>query len=173
LQHFNLRDHKLWYYFAGVISSLSILIERKSRRSELALYAFPRAMDSLYMILYDHQLAFRVPQGEMLLFCSAMASVMYCYENESECLSPLVAKLLDRFLPRKSRNHLALKLAVPPPPPVSDAEDSDSRVRFADSPSISSSGDDADDETDGAVGLQPSDRNKSVLSLSGGYQIAP
>jgi hypothetical protein len=100
-------DHKLWYYVAGLFSSLSILIERKSRRSELALYAFPRALDSLYMILYDRQLAFRVPQGEALLFASAMAVVMWSHQNAPDTLSPLVTLLLQRFLPSDTHGQLA------------------------------------------------------------------
>lgn len=36
------KDHRLIYYVAGLFSCSAVLIERKSRRSELALYAFPR-----------------------------------------------------------------------------------------------------------------------------------
>lgn len=145
-----IKDHKLWYYLAGVISSMAILIERKSRRSELALYAFPRAVDSLYMILYDHQLAFRVPQGEVLLFCSAMAAVMWSYENQPNCLSPLVVKLLDRFLPRRGGY-------------ASDL------VEFTAS----------DEDTDGGASITSSaeqrsmPRDRSVLSLNGSYPMTP
>ena len=94
-----LKDSKFLYWFAGAVASLSILIERKSRRSELALYAFPRGADSLYMILYDHQLVFKVPQGEQLLFAISMAVIMFFYENDRKSLSPLVTKLMERFLP--------------------------------------------------------------------------
>ncbi len=143
-------DHKLWYYFAGICSSFSILLEQKSRRSELALYTFPRAADSLYMILYDHKLAFSVPQGEILLFCSAMSAVMYFYQNNPNCLSPLVAKLLDRFLPKKNHVRFAkpYKTTKPIRPNESDAE---------------------------SVGEQPSTIQNvpSTLSLSGGYTIVP
>ncbi|GBG24712.1 Transmembrane protein 135 [Hondaea fermentalgiana] len=154
-----MKDHKLWYYFAGIISSLSILIERKSRRSELALYAFPRAADSLYMILYDHRLAFRVPQGEVLLFCCAMSAVMWSYENDETYLSPLVVKLLDRFLPRHGLRRSA--------------------VRSEGSESLGSA-DDADfdgEDTDGTSSVMSSrhdmPRDRSVLSLNGSYTMAP
>jgi len=141
------KDHKLNYYFAGLIASLSILIERKSRRSELALYAFPRALDSLYMILYDHQMAFRIPQGEAILFCCAMGSVMWFFENEEQCLSPLVSKLLERFVPQKTSRRALLR------------EDTD---------------EDTDDMS--SVNSNPRDpmiRNRSVISLSGGYTMGP
>lgn len=48
------RDHKLVYWLAGIFSSLSIFIEKKNRRGELAMYALPRGADSLVHILVDH-----------------------------------------------------------------------------------------------------------------------
>ena len=47
-------DHKLVYWIIGALSSLSLLIESKSRRSELALYALPKGVESIYHILSDH-----------------------------------------------------------------------------------------------------------------------
>jgi len=102
LEKFRLRDHKFWYYIAAVFSGFSILIERKNRRSELALYAFPRAVDSIFLILNDHRLAFRVPLGENILFAFSMSVIMWFYEKDINNLSPLVAKLLHRFIPLKS-----------------------------------------------------------------------
>jgi len=102
LERFKLTDHKLWYYVAALFSGFAILLERKSRRSELALYVFPRALDSLYMILYDHKMAFRLPHGEILMFSAAMSVLMYFYENDINNLSPLIAKLLQRFMPLKT-----------------------------------------------------------------------
>lgn len=97
-QYFNWRDSKFVYWFAAMISGLSILIEKKSRRSELALYALPRAADSVFLILNDRKLAFSFPKGELLLFCTSMSAVMFFYENHRKMTSPLVVKLLQRFL---------------------------------------------------------------------------
>jgi len=60
-------DHKLVYWVVGFLASWSILVEKKSRRSELALYAFPRGVDSIYEILYDHKvrLPFATPNNWM------------------------------------------------------------------------------------------------------------
>ncbi|RRT67289.1 hypothetical protein B296_00006534 [Ensete ventricosum] len=44
------KDHKLVYWIAGAIAALSVLIEKKGRRAELALYVLPRAVDSLWYI---------------------------------------------------------------------------------------------------------------------------
>mmetsp|Transcript_24958 Transcript_24958/g.30490 ORF Transcript_24958/g.30490 Transcript_24958/m.30490 type:complete len:432 (-) Transcript_24958:466-1761(-) len=43
------KDRKQIYWLAGFISSASILLEKKGRRSELALYALPRAADSFFL----------------------------------------------------------------------------------------------------------------------------
>mmetsp|Transcript_3860 Transcript_3860/g.7461 ORF Transcript_3860/g.7461 Transcript_3860/m.7461 type:complete len:540 (-) Transcript_3860:49-1668(-) len=162
LQHLGYGDHKLWYYFAGVLSSLSILIERKSRRSELALYAFPRAMDSLYMIMYDHKLAISIPQGEVVLFCSAMSFVMYIYQNHTDCMSPLVVKLLDRFLPKRAKYDASKKDKVFVPFVASDNTTSDSE----EDSDVSSS------KTPQQKGISMK-REQSVVSLSGGYSMVP
>ncbi len=99
LDLFNLGDHRFSYYVAGLISSLAILIERKSRRSELALYALPRAVDSIYLILSHHKLVAPVPQGELLLFMLSMGFCMFFYEHDRDSMSPIMAKVLERFLP--------------------------------------------------------------------------
>ena len=100
----NWSDHKFWYYIAGCFASFSILIERKSRRSELALYAFPRAADAMYQVLYDRQLVFSIPQGEVLLFCLSMGFLTMFYENDRASLSPFVINVFGRFLPEQILN---------------------------------------------------------------------
>ena len=73
-------DNKLTYYFAGLVSSLSVLLEEKSRRSELALYVLPRAMDSLFMILQDRRWLSSMRHGESVLFCASMAGLMFFHQ---------------------------------------------------------------------------------------------
>lgn len=115
-------DHKLSYWFAGWFASLSLLIERKSRRSgnqhnhthsrcksmphsppppptpELALYALPRAADSLFMILRDRRWLGSMPHGEVALFASSMGALLYFYQHESTTMAPLLYKILRRFM---------------------------------------------------------------------------
>nr|AFJ66214.1 hypothetical protein 34G24.16 [Capsella rubella] len=50
------KDHKLVYWFAGGVAALSVMLEKKPRRSELALYVLPRAGDSLWEILINRHL---------------------------------------------------------------------------------------------------------------------
>ncbi|OQR90821.1 hypothetical protein ACHHYP_05225 [Achlya hypogyna] len=92
------RDHKFAYFAAGLVSSFAIFIEAKGRRSELALYVLPRAVDSLFIMLRDKRWLADVPYGEVMLFGVSMGAIMFCFEHERKNLSPMVRSLLDRFL---------------------------------------------------------------------------
>ncbi|OQS06633.1 hypothetical protein THRCLA_01326 [Thraustotheca clavata] len=63
-----------------LVSSFSIFIEAKSRRSELALYVLPRAVDSLFIMLRDKRWLADVPYGEVMLFGISMGAIMFCFE---------------------------------------------------------------------------------------------
>lgn len=87
-RNFVSRDHRIVYLLAGLISSFSIFIEKKGRRSELALYTLPRAVDSIYMQMLDHKWMGSVPHGDLLLFCTAMSGLTYFYHNQTSVMSP-------------------------------------------------------------------------------------
>ena len=91
-------DHKAIYYIAGLVSSTSILIEKKSRRSELALYVLPRAVDSLYMQLLDRKWMAHVPNFEIALFCVAMGGLMHFYRHAPNTMSPALRFAFDWLL---------------------------------------------------------------------------
>lgn len=59
------RDHKLVYWIAGGIAALSVLLEKKARRGELALYVLPRAVDSLWYILVNRHLLPNIRNAEV------------------------------------------------------------------------------------------------------------
>ncbi|KAG7399534.1 hypothetical protein PHYBOEH_008659 [Phytophthora boehmeriae] len=92
------KDHRFIYYAAGLVASVTILLEPKSRRSELALYVLPRAIDSLAMILHDRGICSGFAYGEVALFSASMSVMMYCYEHETEAMSPFVHSTMKRFL---------------------------------------------------------------------------
>lgn len=94
------KDHRFIYFLAGIISSFSILIEKKSRRSELALYTLPRALDSFYIQLCDRKWMAGIPYGEVILFCISTSGLMYFFHHEQEHMSPVLATAL-RILFRK------------------------------------------------------------------------
>lgn len=62
------KDHKLVYWVAGGIAALSILLEKKARRGELALYVIPRAVDSWWYILVNRHLLPDIKNAEVLAF---------------------------------------------------------------------------------------------------------
>lgn len=61
-------DHKLVYWLAGGIAALSVLLEKKTRRVELALYVLPRAGDSLWYILVNRHFLPDIKNVEVLFF---------------------------------------------------------------------------------------------------------
>lgn len=60
-----LKDHKLVYWLAGGLSALSVLLEKKARRGELALYVLPRAGESLWYILVNRHLLPDIKNAEV------------------------------------------------------------------------------------------------------------
>uniref|UniRef100_A0A0E0I121 Transmembrane protein 135 N-terminal domain-containing protein n=1 Tax=Oryza nivara TaxID=4536 RepID=A0A0E0I121_ORYNI len=105
------KDHKLVYWFAGLMSGLSILLEKKARRAELALYVLPRAGDSLWYILINRHLLPNIKNAEVALFCMCMGGIMYFLEYEPDTMAPFLRGLIRRFLASKISN------PIPPPNP--------------------------------------------------------
>ncbi|KAF1780686.1 P-loop containing nucleoside triphosphate hydrolase [Phytophthora cactorum] len=85
------KDHRFIYYLAGLGASPTILLEPKSRRSELALYVLPRALDSLAMILHDRGVCSGFKYGEVALFSASMS-------HEMESMSPFLYSTMKRFM---------------------------------------------------------------------------
>ncbi|DBB08784.1 TPA: hypothetical protein ACH3X3_007446 [Trebouxia sp. C0006] len=91
-------DHKLLYYVAGLAASGSILIEKKSRRSELALYVMPRAVDAFVLALTKKRWVPSVKFGEVILFSLCMGGLMYYRQHEPETMAPLLNTLITRIV---------------------------------------------------------------------------
>ncbi|PIN05693.1 hypothetical protein CDL12_21764 [Handroanthus impetiginosus] len=99
-----LKDHKLVYWLAGGLSALSVLLEKKARRGELALYVLPRAGDSLWYILVNRHLLPDIKNAEVALFCACMGGIMYYLEYEPDTMAPLLRGLIRRFLASRISN---------------------------------------------------------------------
>ncbi|KAJ0411221.1 hypothetical protein ATCC90586_003860 [Pythium insidiosum] len=97
-RRFASKDHRIVYYLAGLGASTSILIEPKSRRSELALYVLPRALESLFVILRDRRIVKGLRHGDVALFSLSMACMMYAYEHEKSSMGTFLHSTLKRFL---------------------------------------------------------------------------
>lgn len=97
-------DHKLVYWIAGGISALSVLLEKKSRRAELALYVLPRSGDSLWYILVNRHLVPNIKNAEVAIFCACMGGIMYYLEHEPDTMAPFLRGLIRRFLASRISN---------------------------------------------------------------------
>jgi hypothetical protein len=93
------RDHRSLYWVAGFIASWTILLEQKSRRSELALYVLPRTIDSLVQTMQSRQMLAEVPHGEKMLFMTGMGALMYFRTFHPETMSPFLKRVLNFLVP--------------------------------------------------------------------------
>ncbi|KAL5724054.1 hypothetical protein ACHQM5_007364 [Ranunculus cassubicifolius] len=107
------KDHKLAYWVAGGLAALSVLLEKKARRGELALYVLPRAGESLWYILVNHRLLPDIKHAEVALFCMCMGGIMYYIEHEPDTMAPFLRGLIRRFL--------ASQISAPGPPATRNA----------------------------------------------------
>nr|XP_010919774.1 uncharacterized protein LOC105043781 isoform X1 [Elaeis guineensis]XP_010919775.1 uncharacterized protein LOC105043781 isoform X1 [Elaeis guineensis] len=98
------KDHKLLYWFAGGMSALSVLLEKKARRGELALYVLPRAGDSLWYILVNRHILPDIKNAEVALFCLCTGGIMYYLEHEPDTMAPFLRRLIRRFLASRISN---------------------------------------------------------------------
>eukprot|EP00013_Stygamoeba_regulata_P027344 CAMPEP_0177645988 /NCGR_PEP_ID=MMETSP0447-20121125/9538_1 /TAXON_ID=0 /ORGANISM="Stygamoeba regulata, Strain BSH-02190019" /LENGTH=405 /DNA_ID=CAMNT_0019148499 /DNA_START=531 /DNA_END=1748 /DNA_ORIENTATION=+ len=79
------------------LAGLSVLLEMKSRRMELALYCLPRALESAFNELHEVGLVRTVRHGELGLFCLAAALLTYCHQMYPESFKPSIRGMLQFF----------------------------------------------------------------------------
>ncbi|TMW68143.1 hypothetical protein Poli38472_007815 [Pythium oligandrum] len=96
------KDHRFYYYLMGFGASSAIFFEPKHRRSEIAMYMLPRALDVVYCVLRDHHLAPSFKHGERMVFAVSMAILTYCYQHERDSMDPIVSSTLQRVLESSS-----------------------------------------------------------------------
>jgi len=95
------RDYRVMYFFAGIFSSLSLFVEKVSRRTELALYTLPRGASSFFDVLVSRKFMISIPFGDVLLFCVATSGLIAFYKEDSSFLSGLVSGLFKVLLPKR------------------------------------------------------------------------
>ncbi|CAO3609883.1 unnamed protein product [Cunninghamella blakesleeana] len=92
-------NHKYLYYLFGFVCSYtSIFLEDKKRRSELALYVLPKAIQCFYQILYQKNLMIKIKHFEVIMTSMAMGIIMSFYQEEPDVLSSFVRKILYQFV---------------------------------------------------------------------------
>lgn len=75
----------------------SILIEQKQKRPELAMFAFPKALMSIYMIMIDYGM-YDLKGLEIGVHCFSMGTLMAFYQTEPEKMSPMFFKAFRAVL---------------------------------------------------------------------------
>lgn len=91
-------NSKYIYYAAGFFCSYpAIFLEDKKRRSELALYVLPKALQSFYQIAYSHNWIFKIKHFEVYMTSIAMGIIMSFYQEEADVLSSFVKKIMYQF----------------------------------------------------------------------------
>jgi len=97
--------YSMVYVPALIASFLAILIEKKGRRGTLSLYMTNLAIETTYNMLKERRLIQPIPNGEIILFCVATATMMYLYRKKNGLADGLVNALIRFFLGSNDSGH--------------------------------------------------------------------
>jgi len=87
------------FWLGGGLSGLSLFIEDKRRRGELAMYVLPKGLESVWSMARGRGYVFGLGDfGESLLCAIGMGMVMSTYQNDPHHLSGLVRRILYQFV---------------------------------------------------------------------------
>ncbi|PRP85287.1 hypothetical protein PROFUN_06889 [Planoprotostelium fungivorum] len=100
LSKFGIRSH-LIVAVAGFVGGLTVAIEKKGRRIELALYVLQQAIPSAFKLLRSKGLSPHVPNFSFVLFAFSLGAILNAYLLKEKLLRPSYVSLLD-FLFDKS-----------------------------------------------------------------------
>ena len=94
------RTDKYNIIIASAISSLAILFEPSKRRTELALYLFPRFLESIWMYLKRNNYVKPIVNGEIIIIAISLGIIMSCYKMD-EKLDSRYLNIFKKFLGTK------------------------------------------------------------------------
>ncbi|GBC04628.1 hypothetical protein RclHR1_05790009 [Rhizophagus clarus] len=99
IKYFDLKwDSKYLYWLAGLNSALTIFIENRNTRVNLALYVLPKAAESWYKIMCQRNWIFELHKtADVWFFSIAMSIIMTAYQHEPEVLNPMVKTIIQKF----------------------------------------------------------------------------
>jgi len=90
---------KASFWLGGLLAGLSVLMEAKHRRGELAMYVLPKGLESAWVAARGKGLVFRTGKhGNALLTAMGMGMVMSTYQNDPHHLSGFVRRILYQFI---------------------------------------------------------------------------
>lgn len=88
------------HWWAGFATCLSLFVEHKRRRTELAMYVLPKGMESAWSVARQRSWLPFVPGGDLLLTSVGMSLVMGTYAQNPEHLSGIVRRIVYQFVGR-------------------------------------------------------------------------
>ncbi|KAH9854900.1 hypothetical protein C2E23DRAFT_816063 [Lenzites betulinus] len=90
---------KFSFFVGGLLSGLSLFVEEKRRREELAMYVLPKGLESAWIMARGRGWVFGMgAYGDALLTAVGMGMVMSTYQNDPQHLSGLVRRILYQFV---------------------------------------------------------------------------
>lgn len=90
---------KFSFWLPGLAAGLSLFVEERRRRGELAMYVLPKGLESAWVMARGKGWVFRTGKwGDTLLTALGMAMVMSTYQNDPHHLSGLVRRILYQFI---------------------------------------------------------------------------
>jgi len=99
--------HRYMYWLAGLFGGLSIYIERSGRRFELAMFALPRAVQSVANIGVSRGFWPFMSLFPMVSFSVSMGIIMTAFDVERSLLVPTMQNALGWIFPHHSKLPLA------------------------------------------------------------------
>ncbi|KAJ1547883.1 hypothetical protein HK405_004716 [Cladochytrium tenue] len=119
----SLARSSLWTWAAGAASGTAIFIESRKRRTELAVYLFPRGLTTLHASLArnrvaSHALSAAPPPplfAEVLIFSVGAGLIFALHQSEPHSLGAVVRILVSAYTRRLDDSP---STPVPPPPPL-------------------------------------------------------
>jgi len=95
--------YRISYFIAPFIASwIGIIIEKKERRHELAVYVANQAVEAIWRVLESRGVVKQVKNGILYLFCISMGFLLYFQKNEPSLLSGSTRTLLRLFIGAES-----------------------------------------------------------------------
>ncbi|CAI2380172.1 unnamed protein product [Moneuplotes crassus] len=92
-----LGNRPLSILLAGVISFPGMFFEAPGRRTEMSLYFLSPFLESVWRWLDKRGYPVNIPNGEVYLFCTCVAIIMYCYERHPDTIKSTYRSLLSKL----------------------------------------------------------------------------
>ena len=89
-------------WIAGALGGMTVLIEKKSRRLELALFMATKFLGSIVKIARKRGIA--VKNADVAAFCASMAIVMHAFVRHPSYVRPTYHSILTRFFDSDARH---------------------------------------------------------------------